>query len=191
MKSLKGKLFLASLAAFIAACVTVNIYFPAAEVRQAAEDIAKDVRGQQHGDKGQLQDMEKSPSSWLHFYGLAYAANELNVSNATIRQLKARMKQRYPGIAPYLKSGVVGEGADGLLKIRNFGGLGLRQKAEVKRIVSAENNDRMSLYRSVAQSLNIPSSQIVRVQAIFAQEWQKTAPAGTFIEISPGKWAKK
>jgi uncharacterized protein YdbL (DUF1318 family) len=191
MDFMKGKLFLVGLTVFVAACVTVNIYFPAAEVKQAAEDIVKDVRGQQPGDKGQLQDMEESPTSWLRLYGLAYAANELTVSNATIRQLKARMRQRYPGIVPYLKSGVAGEGADGLLKIRGLGGLGLRQKAEVKRIVSAENNDRMALYRSVAQSLNIPASQIARVQAIFAQEWQKTAPTGTFIEISPGNWKKK
>ncbi len=186
MRSVNTKYMVGLLAFLITACVTVNIYFPAAEVKQAAEDIAKDVRGSQ-----QDQDLEKGPTSWLFFESQAYAAGELTVSNATIRQLKVRMKARYPSLAPYLKGGFVGEGANGLLVIRSDKGLGLKKKAELKRLVNAENSDRMALYRAVAQSLNIPSSQIVRVQKIFATEWQKTAPRGTFIQRPSGSWVRK
>ncbi len=177
---------------FVTACVTVNIYFPAAEVKQAAEDIAKEVRGQQPVQDNIDQNIqEKAPTSWLNFNGLAYAANELTVSNATIRQLKARMKNRYPALVPFMIGGYVGEGSNGLLSIRNEAGLNLRKKADLKRLVNAENSDRMALYRAVAQSLNIPGSQISRVQRIFAAEWQKTAPKGTPIEQSPGRWTRK
>ena len=174
----------------LAACVTVNIYFPAAEVRKAAEDIVKDVRDYQKkgGDK---ENGTMAPSSMLFQPAIAYAGNELTVSNATIRQLKSRIKQRFPMIAPFMQMGAVGEGTDGFVKIRDLSRLNLKQKARLKKLVSAENSDRRALYQSVAQSLNIPLSQISRVQAIFAKEWQKTAPSGTFIEVSPGKWQKK
>ncbi len=171
----------------ITACVTVNIYFPAAEVQKAAEDIVKEVRG---GEKSN-DEIKSEPSSFLNFFSVAYAANELTVSNATIRQLKARIKKRFPSLAPFMKIGAVGEGANGLLVIKDLSKLNLKQKAKLKKLVSAENSDRMALYRAVAQSLNIPLSQIGRVQAIFAKEWQKTAPSGTFIEVSPGTWKRK
>ncbi len=191
MKFLNPKPAVAVLVFLITACVTVNIYFPAAEVKQAAEDIARDVRGQQPANDSQNDSLEKRPTSWLQTGGLAFAGNELTVSNATIRQLKARMKSRYPTLAPFLRGGHVGEAANGLLVIKSQAGLGLKQKAEMKRLVNADNSDRMALYRAVAQSLNIPGSQLSRVQKIFAGQWQKTAPGGTFIEKSPGNWVRK
>ncbi len=181
--------FITAVLFLVTACVTVNIYFPAAEVRKAAEDIVKDVRQQQGQENG--QESTTSPTSWLFSVSEAHAASELTVSNATIRQLKDRMKKRFSSLAPYMKRGLVGEGLNGLLSIRSLAGLGLREKAALKKLVEAENKDRMALYKAVAQALNIPASQISRVQAIFAQQWQKTAPKGAFIEKKPGKWVRK
>ena len=172
------------------ACVTVNIYFPAAEVRQAAEEIAKDVRGyessQDPADTGAGE-----PQSFLNFIGTAYAQQELAISNATIRQIKERMKARYTQLAPFLKQGVIGESAKGLLVIRDTGSINLKARAEVKRMVSAENSDRTALYSAVSKALNITSSELARVQKIFAKEWQKTAPKGTWIEPESGKWKQR
>ncbi len=181
------KLLVSVLLFLLTACVTVNIYFPAAEVRKAAEDIVKDVRQQSQKD----DNSSLSPSSWLFSVSEAHAASELTVSNATIRQLKERMKKRFPVLAPYMARGLVGEGLNGLLTIRSLAGLGLKEKARLKKLVDAENSDRMALYKAVAQALNIPSSQLARVQSIFAQQWQDTAPKGTFIEKEPGKWVRK
>ncbi len=172
----------------VTACVTVNIYFPAAEVRKAAEDIVKDVR-QQTPEQGEKS--SQSPISSLFSVREAHAAVELTISNATIRQLKERMKKRFPSLEPYMARGLVGEGLNGFLSIRSLSGLGLRQKATLKKLVDAENRDRKALYMAVAQALNIPSSQIARVQSIFALQWQKTAPKGSFIEKKPGKWLRK
>ena len=36
----------------IMACVTVNIYFPAAEIQKAADEIVDDVRREQQGEGG-------------------------------------------------------------------------------------------------------------------------------------------
>ncbi len=187
-RDIKQKFWMSAVLFLITACVTVNIYFPAAEVRKAAEDIVKDVRQQQDKTK---EPSTGSPTSWLFSVPNAYAGGELTVSNATIRQLKQRMKNRFPALSPFMAKGLVGEGLNGLLSIRSLSGLGLKDKAKLKRLVDAENRDRMALYRAVAQALNIPSSQLVRVQSIFAQQWQSTAPKGTFIEKAPGKWVRK
>ncbi len=189
MHVIKNRKCLVSVLLFLlTACVTVNIYFPAAEVRKAAEDIVKEVREQQPQNS---DDEVSSPTSWLFKISEAYAASELTVSNATIRQLKDRMKKRFPSLAPYMSRGLVGEGLNGLLTIKSMSGLGLKEKANLKKLVDAENKDRMALYHAVAQALNIPASQISRVQAIFAKQWQSTAPKGTFIEKQPGKWVRK
>ncbi len=73
--------------------------------------------------------MEKAPISWLQWGSRAYAARELTVSNATIRQLMAGKKGRYPALRSFLKASNVGVGADGLLVIKNQSGLILKQKA--------------------------------------------------------------
>jgi uncharacterized protein YdbL (DUF1318 family) len=172
------------------ACVTVNIYFPAAEVKEAAEEIAKDVRGMESGQDS----MDANPGntrSFLNLISTAYAQQELSVSNATIRQIKARMKSRYNQLSPFFKQGVLGESGRGLLVIKNLSGINLKDKAQVKRLVDAENSDRMALYKAVSKALNISVSEIARVQEIFSEEWQKTAPKGTWIETRTGQWRQR
>jgi len=57
--------------------------------------------------------------------------------------------------------------------------------------MSAENRDRKALYEAVAQALNIDKSMMPRLRKVFAKEWQRTAPSGTWIEVKPGKWKRK
>ncbi len=52
-------------------------------------------------------------------------------------------------------------------------GLGLKEKRDLKSLVSAENGDRGKLYGAIAKALKIDSSQVNRVAEIFAKEWQK------------------
>lgn len=172
------------------ACVTVNIYFPAAEVRQAAEEIAKDVRGQE-SSQDPADTGSRAPQSFLNLTGTAYAQQELDISNATIRQIKEKMKARYAKLLPFLKQGVMGESSKGFLVIRDTGSIDLKARAEVNRQVSAENSDRTALYSAVSEALNVSGSELARVQEIFAKEWQKTAPSGTWIELESGKWEQR
>lgn len=166
-------------------CVTVNIYFPAAEAQKTAREITEEVRGTpQHEKEGE------KPRSF-HWIGIAYAQPELEVSNATIRVLKDSMKKRYPLLKSYLSSGVLGESLDGYLTVKDVSHLSLRDKATVKRLMKAENKERSMLYKAVAQALSISPKQIPRLRKIFAKEWQRTAPPGTWMEVEPGKWVSK
>ena len=187
---MKKKALLSLLALILISCVTINIYFPAAEVEKAAREISEEVRGLKPEEK---TPPEKQNESKIFYFGIAkaYAQQELSVTNASIRQLKARMKARYPRLKPFLQRGIVGEGADGFLVLRDTGPLSLRERASLQRLVQAENRDRRALYLEVMKALGVAPRDLPRIQHIFAREWQRTAPRGTWVEIKPGKWTRK
>lgn len=176
----------------LGACVTVNIYFPAAEVEKAAEDIVQDVysNDQQGG---------ADESSCLQIFvalaeqlgpATAHAADAKTVSNAAIRNLKQQIVENYKQMKPFYESGNLGIDSKGLLEIRNTDGLNIQQVAQLKRLVSSDNKARQQLYAEVAKALGVESSQVSKVQDIFAQEWQSKAPAGYWIQQSGG-WRQK
>jgi len=185
------KYVLAAAVFVFSACVTVNIYFPAAEVREAAEEIVGDIRGRDAGGGVQGGETAPGPGSRLNLTAPVYAQQELTVSNTNIRKIKEKMKARYSALVPYLKKGVIGENVSGELVMKDITALNLRGRAEVKRLVSSENADREKLYRAVSNALRIPTSELHRVRKIFAAEWQKTAPGGTWIEPQAGRWKRK
>lgn len=173
-------------------CVTVNIYFPAEEVRKTAEEIVGEVRGQteQTGPQSLLM------KGLIRFSGFlvpaeAHAQSETTVSNAAIRAIKERLKQRAPQLAPYFNKGVIGESNNGYVRILESGSLDMKQKAAVNRLVEAENRDRKQLYQEIVRALNLDSSQLSRVESIFASQWQQTARPGWKIEKAPGQWVTK
>jgi uncharacterized protein YdbL (DUF1318 family) len=178
----------------VLACITVNIYFPEAEVKQAAAQIVDEIRKQETEKKGAeavLQAPLPGPASSFTLVPAAYAQQETTVSNPAIRALKDSMKSRFPSLKPYYDAGNVGETNKGLLEVRDESGLNLQSKAALRNLVRDENADRMKLYAEVAKALNIESSQVERVQTIFAAEWEKTASAGWWIQKDDGTWVKK
>jgi uncharacterized protein YdbL (DUF1318 family) len=167
------------LAAFlIGACVTINIYFPAEKVESVAGEIVDDIRGQKTApqtapEKKDQSKLERRPLL-ASLMPTARAEEVTTVSNAAIRELKDRMKARFPQLKPWFDSGVLKEGNDGFVAVASMDGVGVKDKGTVRNLVAAENKDRQSLYREVAKALNIDASQTERVAAIFAKEWQKS-----------------
>ncbi|SFM84687.1 YdbL family protein [Thermodesulforhabdus norvegica] len=179
-------------------CVTINIYFPAEEVRKTAEEIVGEVRSYEAPSEKEKPNPKTSPQSLFEhrkgiYVGISvcFAQKELTVSNAAIRTLKEKMKRRAASLAPFYDKGAIGEGHDGYVKIRSLDGLDFKEKATLKRLVEQENGDRKNLYNEIARALNIDPSQVGRIGQIFAQEWQKTSRPGWWIERQPGKWQKK
>ena len=88
-----------ALAFVLAACVTVNIYFPAAEIQKAADQIVDDVRGTP--EKGKPNSKEGANSSFLDGFrkfgigpGSAYAQINIEVSTPAIRSLRQALESR-------------------------------------------------------------------------------------------------
>ena len=183
---------------FVSACVTVNIYFPAAAVERAADQIVKETWG---GPNEPAKPAAPAPQSRnffapgyfvkLSFVSEAFAQEaDINVTNPAIRALKDSIRKRSDALKPYLDKGTVGIGQDGLLALRSADGLNLKERADVNQLIEAENKDREALYVEIAKANSISSDNIPRIKSIFAKSWMEQARPGWWIQ-SGGNWQKK
>jgi uncharacterized protein YdbL (DUF1318 family) len=169
----------------LAACVTINIYFPAEKVESVAGEIVDDVRGLKPGEEGQKIPQKKDQSFLRRATRLAQRAlgpsvaiaeEATTVSNPAIRALKESMKARFQTLKPFYTKKMISEGQDGYVALGNTAGLDLKGLRDLKGLVAAENRDRQALYQEVARALKIDPSQVGKVAEIFAKEWQKSVP---------------
>ena len=176
-RKLLGIVFLFS-TLFIFACVTINIYFPAEEVESVAGEIVKDIRGKKGGTEDKsLKNKNDSLSMqtiFRFFCPVAHSKDAVTISNPTIRVLKQKMKARFGQMEPFYRKAMLIEGDNGYVSIGNTGGLGLKDKRNLRALVDAENSDRKSLYAEVAKALKIDPSQTGKIAGIFAEEWKKS-----------------
>jgi uncharacterized protein YdbL (DUF1318 family) len=188
--------------ALIAGCVTVNIYFPAAQVEKTAEKIVEEVY-QEKKEPPKQEPTEKPRSSIERgmFSSIArlaplgpapaYAEEATTVSNAAIRGLKDQIGQRHQELLPYYQQGQVGINKDGFLEVRGTSGLGLPQVASMKRLVDADNAARRQLYEEVAKALNLKPEQVSQIRQIFAKQWRDKAQTGWAVQSDDGRWGRK
>ena len=186
-----------SLVFFASACVTVNIYFPAAAVERAADQIVKETWGgpaKPATPAPQPQSRSLFPPKRvvaLSFVSEAFAQDaDINVTNPAIRALKESIKNRSNAIKPYMDRGNIGIAQDGLLAIRSADGLNLKERAEANQLIDAENKDREALYAEIAKANGIPKENIPKIKSIFAKSWIDQAQPGWWIQ-SNGNWQKK
>jgi uncharacterized protein YdbL (DUF1318 family) len=192
-----------ALATAFAACITVNIYFPAPQVRAAAEEIVEETWGDgaSHGAQGPADAApdEAAPNGGGALLDIfapasAWAAEDhanVDVSTAAIRALKEAMKGRAAELKRSMATGAVGIGNDGMLAARDVSGLPLAEQAKVRRLVEAENRDRKALYAEIAEANGYPRDRVKDIQEIFAQTWIDKAESGWSIQKPDGSWSKK
>lgn len=178
-------LFLALFA--ITACVTVNIYFPAAKAEKTAEEIVDDV----YGTEGQ-EPQSAIIRTLLALVGpaTAHAEDATQVSNSAIRGLKNQIAANHKQLAPFYGQGAVGITNNGYLEVRDTSGLNLKDVGRVKGLVKQDNNARAKLYQEVAKALNVPT-QTAKVQKVFADMWRSKAASGWWVQGDSGSWGRK
>jgi uncharacterized protein YdbL (DUF1318 family) len=183
----------------LVSCVTVNIYFPAAAIQKAADQIVDDVRKSPEPtpeqSPGQAPD-KKSGLDWVRFVAIgpaaAYAAAvDVNVSTPAIRALKASMAARFSQLQPLYGKGAIGEANNGLIVVRDTGALSLKEKADANRLVGEENRDRTALYTEIIKANNLDMGTLPEVQRIFANSWRGKSGRGWWIQQDNGQWSKK
>ena len=188
----------------LTACVTINIYFPAAAAEKAADVIIKEIL-----DTGvepqvfapQSKTGQPIPASvlgwvagleplvnWLVPPAQAGAA-DLNVKSAAIDKLRASMKQRFVKLQPHFNSGALGFSSDGLVALRDVSALPLSQRAKLNPLLAAENRDRKALYQALARANDHPEWES-QIRSTFAGRWVKNAPAGWWYQGANG-WQQK
>ena len=66
----------------------------------------------------------------------------------------------------------------------------VRVRADVQRLVEAENADRRRLYQEIARANGFPE-KAGEVQAIFADSWRDKAAKGWYLEQEGGGWKQR
>jgi len=198
--SLKIKSILLFSFLFIAACVTINVYFPAAEVESAAEKIVKDVLSTDETINKDDQSSIKKPVSrqlvsslnplnWI--IPVAHAQADITLTSPAISSLTEKMKARFnDSLKTHLNNKVVGFTNDGFVEIVDAGQLGLKDRQLVKKIVADENRDRTALYREMAIANNHPEWE-EQIRQAFVKQWLQQAQAGWFYQNQANQWVVK
>lgn len=193
-------------------CVYVNIYFPENEVRDAAEEIVKEVRPDEpssestESTQGRARLAPSRGADRLAAFLLptAHAAPpadekekkddkkfNLDVSTPVIKKIKEALKKRYPELVPFYEKGALGEARTGYLVLKDAAGLSLKEKRDAEALLKADNDDRKNLYKELGRANQIDEANITKIGEIFSAEWQKKAKPGWWIETEKDKWVKK
>ena len=185
----------------IISCVTINIYFPAAAVEKAADKIVEEVWGTDDSEpqtplkEGEPQSLLKNGINFLMSVvgpTEAFAAEaDINITTPAIRALKESIKDRADSIIPYMDNGSAGISNDGLIVIQSKDNLSMKEKADLSRLISAENRDREALYSEIAKANEFPPEKVKDIMEIFAASWIKQARQGWWVQSPGGQWSKK
>src|SRR5262245_29978783 len=193
---------LATLCLALAACVTINVYFPAAAAEKAADRIIEDIWGPEKGPKpeGGTQGAIFANPGGVLLASLggaldlviprAEAQADLDISSPAIRTLTASMKARAGELEPFFASGAVGLTSDGLVEIRDANAVALADRNRLRKLVADDNADRNSLYREIAGANGHPEWE-ADIRSTFAERWIANARAGWYYKSKAGAWTKK
>ena len=199
------KIVLASL--LIAACVTINVYFPAAAADKAADQVIQDITGGSKSNTTPPQSYvvpvhEEEPAFLLAaagrlMYALVPAAHAqdadaaLNVSSPAVSRIKQSMGARFGELEKFFASGAIGLTKDGMIDVRDLNAVALPDRATVKRLVSEDNADRAQLYSEIAKASNHPEWE-ADIKKSFARRWVATgAKSGWYYQGDDGAWKQK
>ena len=201
----------------LAGCVTVNVYFPAAEAQRAADKIIDAVTGSTTPRPGAPAPQSKPrnapatqpPSSSAgplarteamlastaaraldSLVPTAQAAGHANldISTPQIRAIIADMHQRFQELKPYFESGVVGMTTQGSIAVRDQSSVPLLQRAALAQLVAQQNRDLSQLYTKIAAANDHPE-WVSDIRSTFAERWIAHARQhGWYYRDSSGNW---
>jgi hypothetical protein len=206
---MKKKVFVAMAVFFLAmlSCmvITVNIYFPEKDVKDAYKALEKELLTPEEGTpKGKP---EEKPESSIKFELVASAHAQEPGLSQKIAEIVKKMPDvvnayreigaRIGDIDKMRDSGAVGEGKDGMLAIRDEKLL----TPDQKKIIVLVNANRKTIISGMARAIirinRVPENEQnlnqVMPQAAeqFAAHRRDTAKKGCWIQSSDGNWSRK
>lgn len=186
------------------ACVTINVYFPAAAAEQAADKIINDVLGAPPESDKQEGGDTAGPGAALESFMLAAGKGvldllipvasaqqaDIDISSPGVRRIQESMKARNAALEAFYNSGAVGFTVDAMVAVRDLNSVPLRDRNTVRQLVADENRDRDALYREIANVNGHPEWED-EIRATFAKRWIANARAGWYYQNDAGDWRKK
>jgi len=205
---MKGKIKFISTAIFFifvsCAVITVNIYFPEKDVKEAYKTLEKELMGTDQKTDEKKPGGKPESSIRFEFIASAYA------QESGLAEKIADMVKKMPDVVNAYKemgarisdtdrlrdSGVVGEGNGGLLVVRE----GKLSPADQK-LSDLENENRKTVMKGMAKAIirlnkqpeNEANLKQVTPQAVeqFASIRRDAAKKGWWIQDASGNWSKK
>lgn len=204
MRRLMGMPIVAALA--LTACVTINVYFPAAEAREAAKEFVDKVIGEDAQDAAPVPEQEQEPTpddggmAVLSFDPLlllgiapahAQAQPDITIKTPAIQAIQSRMAGRFDGtLRKHFDSGALGFTNDGLVSVRDASRIELSERAAVNQAVAAQNRDASAVYREIAVANNHPEWE-AQIRGVFSKQWIASAKSGWWYQAAGGGWKQK
>lgn len=195
-------------ALLLSACVTINVYFPAAEAKEAAKEFVEKVIND--ADKVQIKEQPSSGGGmvllgrnieldlsrfdpWM-LLGVgsarAQSAPDISIKTPAIQAIQSRMEQRFSSsLRAGFDSGALGFTADGLISVRDASKVELKDRVALNSAVADDNRDRNAVYREVAVANGHPEWE-TQIRGVFAKQWASSAKAGWWYQTG-GAWKQK
>ena len=190
-------------AAALSACVTVNVYFPAAEAKEAAKDFVEKVIGDdaipadtspaKTPGGGMAQLLRRIDPLSLVGIGTAQAQEQpdINMKTPAIQAIQSRMTARFDAtLRKGFDAGALGFGKDGMIVLREPAQLELKDRAGMQAAVADDNRDRKALYHEIAVANGHPDWE-GKIREVFAKQWVASARGGWWYQDASGAWKQK
>ncbi|QMU60611.1 MAG: DUF1318 domain-containing protein [Gammaproteobacteria bacterium] len=189
----------------LSACVTINIYFPAAAAEDAARVIVRDVlneeevevtnEDQEENNQSNVEKLDNFTyliaSSVLNILiSPAHAEANININTPAISALRGSLKSRAGSLKPHYVSGAVGLTGNANVQIRDQSLIPLKERNRVKKLVADENKERGALYAEIARANDHPEWE-ADIRSTFARVWVEEVAAGTWYQNADGAWVQK
>jgi len=187
---------------FIVSCavITVNIYFPEKDVKEAYKNLEKELmKTDEKKPEGKPESsikFEFISSAYAQEAGLADRISEIVKKMPDVVNAYKEMGARIAGTDRLRDSGAVGEGNNGLLVVRER-----TLTPDDKKLVDMENENRKTVIKGMAKAIirinRVPENQENLNQVLpqatdqFAAIRRDSAKKGWWIQDANGNWTKK
>jgi len=198
-KLLGGSLVTALL---LTACVTINVYFPAAQAQEAAKEFVDKVIGPTDQPAPPPASSKDDQGSGKNSVGMillslvipaaeAQSAPDITIRTPAIQAIQSRMAQRFSAaLQPAFDSGALGFTRDGLVSVRDATKIALKERVGVNQAVADDNRDRQAVYREIAVA-NGHAEWESQIRETFAKQWIASAHKGWWYQDAGGAWKQK
>jgi len=181
----------------LAACVTINVYFPAAEAQQAAAEFVDKVIGDDQKKDAPTPPKPPQASLMPRFNPMSLVISDaeaqtvdITIRTPAIQAIQERMAERFKSsLQAHFDSGALGFGSDGLIVIRDATKISLKDRVGVTQLVADDNRDRKAVYREIAVA-NGHAEWEAQIRDTFAKQWIASAHAGWWYQDG-GAWKQK
>lgn len=187
------------------ACVTINVYFPAAEAKEAAREFVEKVINEDGQAAPPATDDDGGGMAWIPArlldaridplslvgIGTAHAQGkpDITIKTPAIQAIQARMAARFDGqLRKHFQSGALGYGNQGTISIRDASKIPLSDRVAVNQAIAEQGRDANAAYREIAVANGHPEWE-GQIRDVFAKQWIQGARSnGWWYQDASGGW---